>query len=298
MEIMMSILNRLSNLALGAAVLVAPALASASETPALAGDPINGAKLYSKQCAACHGPGGKGGRSSVPLTSSDRLNLVRNNQMFAMIESGAGLKRAKEHALKDKLKFLEIWDTIAYVRTLHMTLAELVPEGARYISKSYTIDKYGLQRIEENGGIRLKGKDKSGAVFTFFDFDDEQGNLRYVPQDPILLDQLKKDKKSGYLVFLPFKTKGFKGELGVAMDARGAITKMAVHKSKKGAKLLNKSLSRFEGMGKKGQSMPFKVSGGRSMSALAKDVFPAYLRAMETVTMYDREENERTWADD
>ena len=134
-------------------------------------------------------------------------------------------------------------------------------------------------------------------LFTFFDFDGEEGNLSYVPQDPILLDQLKKDKKSGYLVFLPFKTKGFEGEIGVAMDKGGAITSIAVHKKAKGADLLNKSLSRFKGLGKKGQSQPFKIGGGKQMAKLAKAVFPVYLRAMETVTMYDREENERTWAD-
>lgn len=34
------------------------------------------------------------------------------------------------------------------------------------------------------------------------------------------------------------------------------------------------------------------------MEKLADDLFPTYLRAMETVTMYDRDEKERTWADD
>lgn len=294
----MSILNRLSNLALGGCLLMSAGSALADDTPILAGDPLNGAKLYAKECAACHGDDGRGGRTGVALTSSDHLNLIRDTQMFAMIETGAGLKKPAEHTLKDKLKFLEIWDTVAHVRTLHMTLADFFANASRYASKEYTIDKYGLQRIEENGGLVLKGKDQTAAVFTFFDFEGEQGNLRFVPQDPILLDQLKKDKKAGYLVFLPFKTSGFSGEIGVAMDAQGLITKLAVHEGKKGAELLNKSLSRFEGMGKKGQKTPFKVSGGKSMDELAKDVFPAYLRAMETVTMYDREERERTWADE
>lgn len=294
----MSILNRLSYLALGATVLTSAGVAHADDTPILSGDPLNGAKLYAKECAACHGANGQGGRTGVALTSSDQLNPIRDIQMYAMIEKGRGLKNPAEHALKSKLKYLEIWDTVAHVRTLHMTIADFFANASRYVAKEYTIDKYGLQRVEENGGLRLKKKDQSAAVFTFFDFEGEQGALQFVPQDPIRLDQLKKDKKAGYLVFLPFKTKGFDGEIGVAMDPRGVITKLAVHSSKKGAELLNKSLSRFEGMGRKGQKTPFKVSGGRSMAKLAKDVFPVYLRAMETVTMYDREERERTWADD
>lgn len=294
----MSNYNRLSVLA-GAAVLLSSVSASASDAPILMGDPINGAKLYMKHCAACHGDDGRGGRTGVALTNSSRLNLIRDAQMFAMNETGAGLDKPKDHTLKGKLSFLELWDTVAYTRTLHMTLSDYFPTAGRYFTKEYEIDKYGLQRIEENGGVRLKGKDKSAPVFTFFDFEGEEGNLTYVPNDnPILVDKLKKDQKAGYLVFLPFKTKDFDGEIGVAMDRRGVITKLAVHKSKKGAELLNKSLSRFEGMGRKGQKTPFKVSGGKSMSKLAKDVFPVYLRAMETVTMYDREERERTWADD
>ena len=40
-----------------------------------------------------------------------------------------------------------------------------------------------------------------------------------------------------------------------------------------------------------------KIGGGKAMSKLADRIFPTYMRAMETVTMYDREERERTWAD-
>ncbi len=275
--------------------MILPLTAFAETTPVLIGDPINGAELYKKECAACHGDQGTGGRSGIALTNSGRLNLVQDKQMFFALKMGKGLKKPAEHTFKNKLKFLQIWDVVAYVRSLHMTLDQFFPTSARYVSKKYTIDKWGLERIKENAG--KAPADKDAAVFTFFDFDGEEGNLNYVPQDPILLDQLKKDKKSGYLVFLPFKTKGFEGEIGVGMDAGGAITSMAVHKKAKGADLLNKSLSRFKGLGKKGQSQPFKIGGGKQMAKLAKEVFPVYLRAMETVTMYDREENERTWAD-
>ena len=282
----------------GVGLLSSGAAYAGSDTPVWVGDPINGAKRYAAECAACHGDDGRGGRTGVALTRADRLNLIRDDQMFQMIETGAGLKKPKDHALGDKLKFLEIWDVVAHTRTLHMTMAEFFPSAARYVSKEYTIDKYGLQRLEENASLVLAAKDQGAAVFTMFDFEGEEGNLKFVPQDPILLDQLKKPNKAGYLVFLPFKTAGFEGEIGVAMDAAGVITRLAVHHSKPGAELLNKSLSRVEGMGKKGQKTPFKVSGGKDLAALAQDVFPAYLRAMETVTMYDREERERTWADE
>jgi hypothetical protein len=273
--------------------------AEAASDVVLVGDPVNGKKLYGTTCAACHGEGGSGGRTGIALTDSGRMNLIRNDQMFAQIEKGEGLKKGKEHAFSKELKYLDIWDVVAYVRTLHMTLDGFFPQAGRYVSKEYTIDKFGLDRIKEAAGVSLQGNDQKAAVFTFFDFDGEAGNLTYVPQDPIRLDHLKKKLKSGYLVFLPFEDgSGFKGELGIAMDPKGVITKLAVHDAAKGAELLNKSLSRFSGMGQKGQKEKFKIGGGKPMEQLADKVFPTYLRAMETVTMYDREEKERTWADE
>ena len=272
--------------------------AFAADARVSVGDWVNGKKLYARDCAACHGEDGRGGRTSVALTDSGRINLIPNEQLYALIKDGSGTKKPKEHAFggTGKLAFLDIWDVVSHIRTLHMTLDEFFPDASRYVSKNYTVDQHGTERIEK--AIGKPFKDKTAPVFTFYKFDGEDGRLTYVPQDPIKLDQLKKDKKIGYLVFLPFKTEGFEGELGVAMDREGKMTKVSVHNSAKGAELLNKSLSRFAGMGKKGQKEPFKIGGGKPMEKLAEDLFPVYLRAMETVTMYDREENERTWADE
>jgi hypothetical protein len=284
------------SICLAVSLYAAPAFA---EDVVFVGDPINGKKLYAGACASCHGDGGTGGRTGVALTDSGRMNLVRNDRMFVAIEKGEGTKKPKDHTFSSQLKYLDIWDVVSYVRTLHMTLDAFFPQAGRYVSKEYEIDKFGLDRIKEAAGLSLAGNDKKAAVFTFFDFDGEKGNLTYVPQDPIKLDKLDKKLKSGYLVFLPFEDGGgFKGEIGVAMDAKGVITKLAVHDTSKGADLLNKSLSRFSGMGQKGQKEKFKIGGGKPMEQLADKVFPTYLRAMETVTMYDREERERTWADE
>lgn len=286
---------RPSKLVLALGVLFTTHASASDDVRTFVGDPLNGKKLFEKECAACHGKDGDGGRTGISLTDSGRMNLIRDDQMFGMIQVGRGLKKPGDHSFTSKLKFLEIWDVIATVREGHMTNGDFFPRASRYVSKVYEIDKFGLDRIQERAGVKLK--DTKAAVFTFFEFEGEEGNLQYIPQDPIQLDHLAKDKKVGYLVFLPFEHAGFRGEIGVAMDANGQITKMLVHRSAKNADLLNKDLSRFEGMGKKNQAEPFKVGGGKKMDDLAKDVFPTYMRAMETVTMYDREENERTWAD-
>lgn len=273
-----------------------PAAALAEDDRPAVGDARNGGKLYTRECQACHGEGGKGGRSAVALTDSSRMTLLRNEQLYGAIQRGEGIKKEKDHKFEGKLSLLDTWDVIAYVKTLHLELGSFFPDATHYVAKEYEIDEHGMKRLGDALGASAP-KDKKAAVFTFFKKDGVDANLVYVPQDPIKLDQLKKKEKAGYLVFLPFKTTGFDGELGVAMDQTGKIKKLAVHEGVPNAELVNKSLSRFEGLGKKGQKEPLKPGGDKTMAQIATDVFPVYLRAMESATMYDRDENERTWAD-
>ena len=265
----------------------------ASSTPLWVGDPDNGSKLYQKHCAACHGDDAAGGRTGVSLTDSGRMNILRDDLFYALVQKGAGAKDPAAHSFGKKLSQLETWDVIATINQKYMALGDFFPDASRYLSGEYTIDKYGLKRIYKATGKKLK--DKTGQVFTFFDMPDEVGTLTYVPPEPILLDELKKKYKSGYLVFLPFEAEGFEGEIGIAMDAGGVITRVAVMDQGKKTAKLNKKLSTFVGKGKKGQKEPFK---SKKHKKLAKKVFSTYLRAMETATMYDRDENERTWADE
>lgn len=282
-------------MAMSFTVLGASGAWAADERPWV-GDPVNGGKLYTAQCAACHGDGGKGGRSGVALSDSGRMALLRDDQAFASIKNAAGIKKEKAaHKFEGKLAFLELWDVVAYTRTLHLSAGDFFPDATHYVSKEYTIDEHGLGRIQQTTG--KAPVEKTAGVFTFFKKDGVDSVLQYVPQEPIKLDQLKKKEKTGYLVFLPLETQGFKGEVGVAMDQTGKITKLSVHPDSPNAELINKSLSRFEGMGRKGQKDPFKPGGGKELAAISGDVFRVYQAAMELATMYDRDENERTWAD-
>ncbi|MEM7678473.1 MAG: c-type cytochrome [Myxococcota bacterium] len=293
----MTALHRSRRLFIALALSTAWAKAAiADEAPLLVGDPLHGAMLYAKHCAVCHGKEGTGGPRKAPLTDAARMNLLLDDQLFAIVRQGQGLSKPSAHAFKKKLAFLMLWDVVAHLRTQHMRLDSFFPDSSRYISKIYTLDENGLKRIEAATGHRPTNT--KAAVFTFFDFEGERGNLTFVPQDPIQLGKLKKDNKAGYLVFLPFETNGYAdGEIGIAMDARGVITKAAV-RDQPGGQVVNRRLAALIGQGRLGQKKPFKVGGPRSTRALAAQVFPVYLRAMETVTRYIVEERERTWADD
>ncbi|MEL7369326.1 MAG: hypothetical protein AAFN74_10470 [Myxococcota bacterium] len=258
----------------------------------LVGDAIHGQKLYAEHCAKCHDSG-----RAPALTVADRLIQRRDEALLAAISRGEGLQAPAQHAFERKLSFLSQWDLVAHIRTQHMRLDSFFPAASRYIGKVYTIDQNGLKRIEAATGRRPA--DTAATVFTFFDVKGERGNLTYVTQDPIELDKLRKDNKAGYLVFVPFEQPGFSGrELGLAMDARGRLIKAAVHDLLPGAEAINRRLKALKGQGHLGQKRPFRVKGPRKTQALARQVFPLYLRAMETVTQYVVEERERTWADD
>ena len=259
----------------------------AAEERAWVGDPVNGGKLFKKQCVdtgSVNGPDW----CELPVDDSEHMTELRNERLYQQIKSRKGASDSIP-----KLSMLEIWDIVAYLNTKHLALHDFFPNAGRYLCGKYTIDKYGLKRIKKATGKKLS--EKTAHVFTFFDMPDEEGNLTYVPPEPLLLDELKKKYKAGYLVFLPFATTGYNGQLGVAMDAGGKITKLAVFDTGKATKKLNGKLAQFEGQGKKGQKTPFK---SRRDKKLAKAVFESYLRAMESATMYDRDENERTWADE
>lgn len=255
--------------------LLLPALASAGSTPLLLGDVTHGDQLY----AACPQLAQK-----IHPQRSGEMCAIRDAQLFELVKSTCG-----------ELPFLDRWDVVAAVRDKHLSLARFFPGASRYVAKKYAIDKHGLGRIREATKAKLPAFE--AVVYTFFTFPDEEGQLRYVPQDPIQLDALKRDKKRGYLVFVPLALAGGPAkELAVAMDAAGVIRALAVNDRGPEGAALNARLAQFVGQGKKGLRTPLKAK--RADAALGKAAYLAYLTAMESATMFDREERERTWADD
>jgi hypothetical protein len=213
------------------------------------GDPVNGKKLYDKECGACHGDGGSGGRSGVALRDSGRMNLLRDDQLYAILKTGAGVKKEPNHKFEGKLSYLELWDVRRTRTRCTSRSAEFFPD-ATTTWPGHDIDENGLKRIEK--AIGKRPEDKRASVFTFFKKAGMEPVMEYVPQDPIKLDHLKKKEKidtsSSSRSRRGLRRRGRRGD-----GPRGKIRRVLVHRSIPNAELLNKSLSRFEGLGKKGQ---------------------------------------------
>lgn len=85
------------------------------------GDPVSGREIYANTCIRCHGIDGKGalGINLVPQPADLSSPAVQNRldgTLFRRIHEGKPntAMGAWKHALSDD----EIWDVLAYVRTL------------------------------------------------------------------------------------------------------------------------------------------------------------------------------------
>ncbi|HJL41197.1 MAG TPA: hypothetical protein RMG48_07815 [Myxococcales bacterium LLY-WYZ-16_1] len=259
---------------------------SATPKPELfVGDPIHGRTQFTEMCGA------EMARATLdPATWNARVDAQLHAQ-FMKGQCGPGGPSFDP----DPVSFLDAWDMVAFARTRHLRLADFFAEAARYIHKEYTIDKFGVGRLKD--ALGRVPRDLSHRVYTFFRVDGEEGNLSFVPQDPILLDELNKDMKIGYLVFVPFSHEGTSGQLAVAMDETGKIQGLALHRSVDGAGVLNPKLATFEGQGKLGQSEPLEAGRNPKMRSLSQSLHAPVLTAWESVTMYIREERDRTWGE-
>ncbi|MBI3757699.1 MAG: cytochrome c [Deltaproteobacteria bacterium] len=92
------------------------------------GDPAAGKATYDKTCGMCHGPTGKGdGPTAAVLptkprnhTDGDYMNPLTADYLFKIIkEGGAAVGKAQfMPAWGTQLKDPDIWNVIAYIRTL------------------------------------------------------------------------------------------------------------------------------------------------------------------------------------
>jgi len=80
----------------------------------MAGDPVNGGKIYNQQCKKCHGANGKSVLPGVADFSRGEGLLKADSELLKKIRNGGGMMPAYRGTLKDS----EILDVITYLRKL------------------------------------------------------------------------------------------------------------------------------------------------------------------------------------
>jgi mono/diheme cytochrome c family protein len=115
---------------LAAGIILAASFAAHSVTAFAAGDAQAGAKLFAKNCARCHGSGGKGDGPDLAKIHADtppddwtnrETNAELSDYKIRKIVTGGGPavdKSSKMPAFKSKISPAQIDDLIAFIRTL------------------------------------------------------------------------------------------------------------------------------------------------------------------------------------
>jgi len=273
--------SSISSLILGVAI---AGLGSArADVPVQVGDPIHGRRLFAEHC---------GEAAARATLSSEQMASLRDGDLQTAFLEGRCVDSKKTFDTGD-LDYLDAWDMVAFIRTRHLRLQDFFPEASRYIQKEYSIDEYGRNRLES--ALGRVPEDLTHTVFTFYEFEGEAGDLTYVPQDPILLDELDVDEKVGYLVFVPFETASFTGEVGVGMTESFEVVGLRVHRTHPQAAELNPKLAAYVGKGGRRQTDRFDAPRRQPGADIEPAVSAAYLVAREAATMFVRDERSRTW---
>jgi|GEM_PF-1119327 len=106
---------QLVQLAKVVATLLVAILAASVSSSLYAADTFKGQKLYTTNCAVCHGPTGRAVMPGAPSFSRGEGVLKPDFTLLAAIRTGKNAMPAFQGILSDR----DIMDVIAYVRTLH-----------------------------------------------------------------------------------------------------------------------------------------------------------------------------------
>ncbi len=282
------------------------ALAADAAPRPLKGDVVHGKKLYDQHCLSCHGSNGVGKDDGVRLTDSGRLNAVSDARLLDILREGdsARPKKKRHFKLPSDVELLDAWDIIGFLRNRTVEVSEMAPEADRYIALAYVPDEFGLERLKKTLGKDIKADDAKLHVFTAYK-TGWGGGIQLLPNDPKILDKLKKNMKVGYMVAVPLEGQERPTELVLSLDHKTfAITgARALTWDGSPQPELDKQLARFVGKGDRRVSGQAKAvlkagGGGKNFAALETAVTEAFVRGAECVTAYEVAERDRTWADD
>lgn len=271
---------------------------------AATGDRAAGEKIYRVNCASCHGVSGGGdgiaARQFNPAPASHRNPAVMNGiddlKLFKIIREGAKAigRESAMPAFAGGLNELDIWDLIAYIRTLHVRIDTFMPGGAYYVVKNYRV--FSPKRVSDAIKETLTPDEEELKVFTVFRFPKHDGYAELVPYEPGKMDKLKKNLKLGYIAFAPVKGPQGLVDIGMAMSPAGNLLKVMPTDLTAGQDIA-KLFAKFEGFSSRMKKYEiWKVPG--VTPDVIKETFKQNLRMLEAVFSYEKEEKERTWMDE
>lgn len=157
-----------------------------------AGDAEHGRRLYAVHCSSCHGTRGDGfGPAATYLwppprdhTDGSHMNSRSDAELYRVIVEGgkATNRSALMPAWKDRFDPFEIWNLVAYIRTLHprlptgfvdATFHEVILSGRRANAVGMTL------------GVKPVGLDHRVVFYRLYDSNDQIMRYATFPRVPI-----------------------------------------------------------------------------------------------------------------
>lgn len=271
----------------------------------LRGDPIQGQSLYRMECAACHGPDGRGSPAwqtahptpALPnLGDSAFLATRTDDELHAALATGHGKERwIPGHAFTN-LSPLHRWDIIQWMRGRTLKVEEFFPQAVKYTAKSFEIDAYGVERLQEQQ-LPVGDGSPSVVVLAAYKGDGKGASASLVPWNPVELDMLRPADRLGFLSFTDLQVPrvGETIHVGMAFGADGKLQRVLVrHPDPAKRKAYEQALSSFVGQGSRTASKFQAPRNLRDGAAWAKEVTRAASLAAEGILMFDKAERART----
>lgn len=259
--------------------------APGEESRPVAGDVVHGDKLL------------KEAEASVRVDGA-WINRYSDEVILKLLENGKdGFPEVDSDNLLDR------WDVLAALRTRNTDLRDLTNDATHVYVAETKLDENAEKRLQDQG--KITKFEKARRVFALYSLPPDNVNSGEKPGDrPFVFitpketkkrDILKKDKKTGYVVFMPLA--GFKGggyEVAFAVDKDIKITRAVVRDAKGNEPDdLNQAAQRFVGKGARGKYEELKAGGaGKAVAELQTPLSQAFLSAMEAVYMYEVDERD------
>ena len=195
---------------------------------------------------------------------------------------------------------LDHWDILAAYRTKNADLRDLAPSATHIYVTETVLDENAQARLKDQARIPAAAIAAEHRVFVAYDLNGDGkgvgGDYEFVGhKETRKRDQLKRDKKLGYVVFLPLP--GFRGgsfELAVAFDKDIKITGAEIRgPAGESADELNQAAQRFLGKGARGKYDAIKAGGaGKAIGELSGPLSDAFLIAAESAYMFEVDERD------
>jgi hypothetical protein len=250
---------------------------------ALSADAAYGATLCKKYCKTTLGFASPKGAPPTYLDSSTVTKMTDTELLKATLgpQKAHSLTQTQRHHL------------LGHLHSLHYGVRDFFPKATRYMAQDFTINDYGLERLEDTARLELNPAQATATVIVAYKGGPATDHASFIPYDDrTARDGLSIGDKMGYVVLLKGPTAALhEVGMGLHLEPTYPIAKvLARTQGGATASSMLQKLRSFRGLGRFNDARSLR----RGDKSLRSKLLPLYLKAAELATMYYGDEREFT----